>query len=336
VSPGRGRRLAVVCLATMAGLAAAAPAHAAAPIGLPAAAVPAKLRDLVRARAHMKIAKPHRRSWETRFKIETKDGYRLVVVGARGVVAIVVTRGSGSRTTRRGSSRGFALTGYAAKGTVTSRRVKASFGRFGRIAVRFRPSGRVVKSPRRRRCKGPHRYTIRHGVFVGKIRFAGENHYVQVRAHRAKGRIRRPLRLRCSRSRRPLRASARQRRAGGSPAFSYGTLQAGWREALTSTEFLALRFGKRALYLASSEESLGAVAEVRYAMATGPSRTFVMNEALTSARLRPPWPFRGAGAYAASTDGVRTWSGDLRASFPGAPGFPLAGSGFRVKLESSF
>jgi hypothetical protein len=173
-------------------------------------------------------------------------------------------------------------------------------------------------------------------VFVGKIRFAGEHDYVRVRAHRAKGRIRRPLRLRCAGSRPHRRGATHGRRAAGASAFSFGALEAGWREALSSTELLALRFGERVLYLASSEESLGSVAEVRYGMAVGPSRTFVANEALTSARLRPPWPFRGTGAYAASADGIRTWNGDLRAVFPGWRRFPLAGSRFRVQLESSF
>ena len=215
------------------------------------------------------------------------------------------------------------MTGYAAHGTVTPNRLQASFGRFGKIAVRFRASGRTVSSRPRRRCKGPDRYTIRPGVFVGNIRFTGENRYVQVRAHRAKGRIRRPLELRCARPPHRFRAAIRGRSVGDVPAFSFGALQAGWREALASTEFLALRFDKNVLYLASAEQSMGSVAEVRYAATIAPSRTFVQDDALTSAELKPPWPFHGAGLYAASADGTRTWTGSLRASFPGAPRLPL-------------
>lgn len=328
----RARWLSVPFLATV--LLATPPAAPASPLDIPAA-VPKKFRALVRARVH--TAKP-RRSWESRFKLQTRQGYDLSVVAVDDIVGVIVTRHRGSGPSRKRFRRfGRAASMYVARGTVTTRRIEASFGQFGRIAVRFRPSGRVVKSSRHRRCKGAHRFTTRPGVFAGRIRFTGEQGYVAVRAHRAKGRIRSPLRLRCASSRGVRRSPVKRyaRPVGGGPGVSFGALEAGWREALASTEFLALQVGGRTLYFALTEETKGKMAVVRYAMAMAPSRSFVRNEALTAAKLEPPRPFAHAGHYVATPEGIRAWGGNLSVAFPGAR-VPLAGPRFWVKLESSF
>lgn len=318
----------MVLLLSVVSLAMGASARGASPIAVPAG-VPAKLRPLIAARMH--ASRGHRPVWVSRFDIETRNGYDIAVVGIRGVVAIEVekTRGQGGRAARRG-----AMTAYVAHGTVTTHRIKASFGDFGAISVRFRPSGRVVKSHAGRGCRGPDRYTSRPGVFVGHIRFTGEDRYVQVRAKRAKGRIRRPVRLRCAAP--PRSAATSSRTVKDSPFASMDVLEAGRREPLAATELIAVRFGKRLLCFASTEESLGSLAKVRYAFVVAPGRRFTENEALTGAKLKPPWPFAGTGKYAASPEGVRSWTGSLRASFPGAPGLALTSPDFRVRLDAGF
>jgi hypothetical protein len=295
--------------------------------------LPAKFRALVRAR--IQEAPNRHRSWESRFELETRQGYDLSVIGVDDIVGIVVTRHRRSGSDRGPSrSRGAAVSAYVARGTVTRRRVEASFGRFGRIAMRFRPSGRVAKPTPRRRCEGSRRYASQPGIFVGRIRFAGEGNYVTVRAHRAKGRIQSPLRGRCRRGRIRTPGQRYARPAEGAPSFPFSVLQAGWREPLAATEFLALQIGEGTLYLAVTEESLGSMAVVRYAFAIAPSRSFVRNEALTSATLRPPRPFVRSGSYAAAPNGAKSWAGRLAVSFPGAPRVPLAGPQFWVDLES--
>jgi hypothetical protein len=308
------------------------PACGANPLDIPAV-VPAKFRSLVRAR--LDAPKPHRHSWVSRFELETRNGYSLAVTGVEDTVVVEVTRKGD--TSVPGGPRGLtsAVTAYVARGTVTPGQIKASFGEFGRIAVRFHPSGRVVKSDPRRRCRGPDHYTSRPGVYTGSIRLTGEHHYFAVRAHRAKGRIRRPLGLNCaSRATRPAGRDAARAEASDEIDLSFNVLQAGWREAVDATEFLALQIGGKTLYLAITEESKGTVAEIRFAVAIGPSRTFVRNEALTSARLRPPRPFAGTGVYSAAPDGTRTWGGRLSVSVPGWPRLPLAGPGFKVFLDA--
>jgi len=316
-------------LLLMVSLAMGASAKGASPIAVPAG-VPAKLRPLIAARMH--VSRGHRPVWVSRFNIETRNGYDIAVVGVRGVVAIEVEK-SGGQSGGRASRRG-AMTAYVAHGTATTHRIKASFGDFGAISVRFRPSGRVIKSRKGRGCRGPDRYTSRPGVFVGRIRFTGEDHYVQVRAKRVKGRIRRPVRLRCAALPRPAASSSRT--VKDSPFASMDVLEAGQRGPLAATELIAVRFGKRLLCFASTEESLGSLAKVRYGFVVAPARGFTENEALTAAKLKPPWPFAGTGKYAASPEGIRSWAGTLRASFPGAPGLPLTGAEFRVRLDAGF
>lgn len=328
------RRAPWLCLPFLAAaLLAPPPAAATGPLDIPAA-VPAKFRALVRARVNS--PKP-RRSWEPRFELEGRRGYDLEVIGVDDVVGILVTRHRSDKSSpKRRSGRGIAVTAYVARGTVTSRRIEASFGKFGRVAVRFRPSSRVRKATPSRRCRGRGRFTSRPGVFVGSVRFTGEHHYLAVRAHRAKGGIRTP-RPRCASS--EFRAAPRQygRPVRGGPDFSQlSILQAGWREALSARELLTFQLPKRALVLAITEESVGSIARVRYAIAFSRSRVFEQDETLTEATLKPPPPFTGTGSYAAAPDGTTTWTGDLSVAFPGARRLPFAGPQFQVELESGY
>ncbi len=298
------------------------------------ALVPAQFRALVRERLHMPAPK---RDFESRFDIEARDGYELSVIARGDVVAVEVTRpaqNKGPLQRLLGLER--AATVYLARGTVTPRRIKASFGRFGSVDVRFRPSRRVVRSHRHRRCRGAGRFTSRFGVFVGGIRFSGEKHYITVRAHRAKGRVRSRLHLRCSLPPVPPSAQSSAHPLSRQPSFTPASLTAGWRHAVAATELFVLRLRRATLFLAVSEESKGSVAELRYALATARSRVFRFNEALTTATIAPPRPFHGKGIYGAAPDGTTSWSGPLSVSFPGLPRAPLTGSQFDVELSAGY
>jgi hypothetical protein len=298
------------------------------------AAVPPQFRALLRARLHMS---PPRHGFESRLALKAQHGLELSVIGEGDIVTVEVTRPERRKSAlERLLGIEQAVTAYVARGTVTPNRIAASFGKFGRVDVRFRPSGRAVGSHFGRRCKGADHFTSRFGVFVGGVRFSGENRYVAVRAHRAKGRVRSPLHLRCAQRRfqRPARSWARP--IGQHPNSVRAFLTAGWRHAVSSTELLALRGRRTTLFLAISEESMGAMAEVRYGFATTPSKVFVVDDALTSATVEPPAPFIGKGIYHAEPDGTTSWAGSLAVSFPGAPRLPLASEQFEATLESSF
>jgi hypothetical protein len=297
------------------------------------AIVPAKFRAAVRARLHM--PKPHQ-EFESSFEIEGRHGYEISVIGEGDVVAVEVTR----RARHKNPLQKFlgleqAATAYVARGTVTPTRIAATFGKFGHVDVRFRPS-RVVKSKPRRRCRGAQRFTSRLGVFVGAIRFRGEEHYVAVRAHRAKGRVRSPLQLRCGGPRFRSVPGRRARPVGQPPSFTPTFLAAGWRHAVAATELLAFRGRRATLFLATSEESMGSMAELRYAIAMSRSKVFDLNDALTSATIEPPAPFHNRGIYRAAPDGTTSWTGPLSVSFPGSPRTPLTGPQFEVELSAGY
>ena len=119
----RSRWLCVPFLATA--ILATPPASPASPLDIPSA-VPKKFRALVRARVH--TAKP-RRSWESRFQLQSQNGYDLSVVAVDDIVGVIVTRHRGSGSARaRFRKFGKAVSMYVARGTVTTRRVEASFG----------------------------------------------------------------------------------------------------------------------------------------------------------------------------------------------------------------
>jgi hypothetical protein len=126
------------------------------------------------------------------------------------------------------------------------------------------------------------------------------------------------------------------RQVGRWPKFTPTVLAAFWRQVVSSTDFFSFQIGEKTLYLAVTEESKGSMAEVRYAAVVARSKTFVSDDALTSATVRPPAPFHGTGSYAAAPDGTKSWTGSLSVSFPGAPRFPLTGPQFEDMLATGF
>jgi hypothetical protein len=300
-------------------------------------ALPPQLRSFVRARTQ---APPPRQGFEARVELKAQHGYEVAVVGEGDLVAVEV-----SRRIPHGKENAFeklfgarqAVTVYVTRGTVTPRRIAASFGKFGKVDLRFRPSGRVVQSDARKRCRGTDHFTSRLGVFVGTFRFSGEKNYVSLDSHRARGRIRSPVRLRCASSLFRSSARSRARPVPQHPSFTPTFLEAGQRHGVSSTELLTFRAGKTTLFLAATEEGLGSMARIRYALATGPSKqVLALNDALTMASIEPPAPFHGKGTYRAAPDGTTSWTGSLSVSLPGAPRLPLTGEEFKATLESGF
>ena len=311
----RGVAVAAVALLALPAMAAAAP--------LDIHGAPPELRALMRTDAH----RPGGGSTSApQFDFQTGNGYTIDVAGVGPDVVIGVSRRHSSATTT-----------YIARGVVSPTRLDASFGDLGRIAVRFRPSGRVVRTKPRQHCKGPDRITSRLGAFVGDIRFSGEGGYASADVHRVKGRVSSPISLRCT-------PSVSKHEGGGSDSIGsqeqslrLTLLGADWKTALSSTSFAAVAgFGDKALFLADSEQSEGSVAIVRRAVAMASARTFSFDNALTLAGVTPPAPFSGTGSFQAGPDGAKSWTGSLAVSFPGAENMPLSGPQFKVVLLSGF
>lgn len=268
--------------------------------------------------SHMESDLPGSRNFRSQFQVEASGGYKVQVLTFGSAVILVVTKG---RIGKR-----FIGTAYLARGVAAPERLQATFGRFGRVSMRFREARNRPWFGKRRDCRGRSRFVRRRGVFVGNLRFKGEGGYLSLRIHRAKGTIVRVAR-KCLGQRRPLLPFAE------SSSHLTGLLALA-RDGVDSTAFFTIQ-GKRTISFASHEEVRGRLAISRIAI--GRSRAPLrINEAATAATISPPAPFHGAGRYRAAPDGTATWSGSLSVNFPGAPRFPLTGPDFKTLLEAGF
>lgn len=269
------------------------------------------------------------RSFHSGFVVEASNGYRVGVMTFGDAVVLVVFRGD-QRHFKRISE-----TAYLARGIAAPERLQATFGRFGKVSMRFRESRHRPWIGKRRRCHGAGRFVKRRGVFVGNLRFKGEDGYVSVRVHRAKGAVL-TVAEKCRRheNRRARRMGAG---AGAGPFFlpPYAALFANSRDGVNTAAILALQFRDRMTLISSAEEARSKLAIIRLALLRKRGGIRV-NEAVTAAKLSATAPFHGTGRYRAAPDGTVTWGGDLSVNFPGVPRFPLTGPEFEVFLEVPF
>jgi hypothetical protein len=304
---------------------------------------------------------------EVRF--ENSDGYTISVVGFGQTVGLSVSRArvSGYRhgNRRRKIRERVASTTYLAHGRVTPTSIEASFGERGRIALRFRPSGRKVRATRDAGCRRPSDGVLADlGVFAGELRFEGEGGYTSVEAHRVPGRsIDLAALLAClfgaspgghaalPQSSAPLGISlpglvaAGPRGAPSAPAVpthpSTGpkstVLLADSKLALSRVVFAAQeRGGGRPRFLALDQASEGSIGIVRLAYVRGAPSALAADRILSSATTTPPPPFSGSGALRRGPGNAKSWSGSLAVSFLGAPQVPLTGAPFGAWLSRSF
>ncbi len=248
------------------------------------------------------------------------DGYKVGVSTFGSAVFLEVWRGDRGKRI---------ATSYMARGVARPERLQATFGQFGKVKMRFRPSRHRTWVGKRRTCRGANRFIKKHGVFRGNLRFRGEGGYVSVRIHRAKGAVVIPA------------PKCRKRRGGPGFDFSFNPFEprAGllsvMRQGIDATALLALEGRRTTQFVATTEDSRPRVAIVRTAVLRKHSPIRI-DEALTAARLTPPAPFHGTGRYRAYPDGATSWSGDLTVNFPGAPRFPLTGPSWETFLEVPF
>lgn len=270
-----------------------------------------------------------------------RDGYTISVIAYDQTVALKVSRGR-----RGGSAHGaerFSATTYLAHGEVTATSIRASFADRGRIAVRFRPSGRKIRASGPAGCGRRGKVVIgRRGLFVGDLRFRGEGDYTSADAHRVRGASVdfRPLAgCRADAARTAQRLSSAAPGVGTHPSAgpTRTTLLVRRKLPVSQTAFEARRRGsERARFAAIDASSEGSIGIVRFAIAAGPRSAFAFDGPLASAAVAPPAPFSGEGAFQHGPGGEKSWSGSLAVSFLGAPRAPLTGPAFRAVLAQSW
>lgn len=289
-------------------------------------------------------------------RLANQDGYRFVVIAYGQTVALSVSnalRSEGEEGAQRASS-----TVYVAHGTVTETRIAASFGARGGIDVRFRPSGRYLRATRRAGCgRATHRVLANLGLFVGRLRFKGENGFTSVRAHRVRGgRTSVKALALCSRGLEPLERRALLPRSEPSPLGAAAALSRAGEETEVAADpvvqpkpttlaasvvapLARLVFGARAgadgvpVFLAAEQSVEGRLGIVRLVSARGRAGSFAFDDALATATVTPPPPFRGEGVFEHGVGNAKSWSGSLAVTFLGAARVPLVGERFRPRLN---
>lgn len=296
-----------------------------------------------------------------------RDGYTISVTAFGQTVALDVSRarfrGAGPSRHRRRVRERVSETTYLAHGRVTPRSIEASFGDRGRIAVRFRPSGRKLHATRKAGCKRPSDAVIADlGSFDGELRFRGEGGFTSVDAHRMPGRsvnlgrllaclfgsssksdaalpvIHAPLGIRLPglvAERSGPSVPTAPTHPGSGPRST--TLVADHKEALARIIFTArVRGDGRPRFLAVDQASEGSLGIVRLAYVRGAASAFSFDDILSSATVSPPPPFHGSAELRRGPRNAKSWSGPLAVSFLGAPHLPLTGTPFGASLSQGF
>lgn len=263
------------------------------------------------------------------------ENVRIALRGTNGHPIAVGSYTLGNSPTVAVSVRdGHAWAAYSVPARVTSTRVLASFGRFGRIDLRFHSSGRVQRH-RQRNCNGSISVLKRRlGTFTGTIRFRGEGGYTEVSAARVKGSAGNPLvglgfngSPSCNSESRQKRSRTIQMSASASdPDRNF--------DALAQPE-TRTRTGKetRVVFIASTAELIGRVSIYRTAIVGGPPSDFLFdNGTFRSATVTPPPPFTGLATFTRNPDGSTSWTGTLGVSLPGRESVALTGPEFESEL----
>jgi hypothetical protein len=265
-----------------------------------------------------------RGGFDLSFRFPASNSYEISVDGYDATAIVVATKDD------RADGRTMWST-YIVRGKVSPTAIHADLGAIGSAAMSFHPSGRVTYGKRHRGCVGADRYTTRHGVFVGSVRFRGEGGYSSATVHRVKGKVVTPRRLAC---RGAFVEREEGERAGTSVAKTARVtrLEAFLRSGLTAMFFSAARGHGQAGYLAEIEQTVGSLGIFRGVSVRAAPSTFSANSALSSATVAPPAPFTGSASFRRAPTGAKSWTGPLAVSFPGAPDVSLTDPRLKTQL----
>jgi len=255
----------------------------------------------------------------TRFALSGTHGYRISVsVNRRNLVTL--------RT-----SKGPATTEYVVADRSTSKfGAAAKFPRRGTVAFSFTPNGRVRQLAPIPTCGGA-RETSHEGVARGVIRFRGERGYTTVRTGRVRAEVRSWPRLKCRfinfRNRGPERVDA----------YFYALSTGDPFAEFTATRYVegARPWSRRIEFNAGIANVNKAMAVYRIVSVVADPATFQqpdpekMPELLT---LTPPSPFSGSAKVERTPESTFTWSGSLKARFPGIDPVKLTSPSFATSF----
>jgi hypothetical protein len=270
------------------------------------------------------------------FALKGSGGYSILVV-ATSHKRVTLSAGRGSTEAS-----------YTVPGRASSRGIRANFGRFGRVAVRFdggsiRPDGKKSES-----CRG-RRPIRQRGVVRGTIEFAGENGYTEVHRQHANGVFYRAFRQVCGGSRREqgmrrLHALLRPR-PDPKPHLLTTVFTAKSKLGEISNELsifdAEIDFGDRlkpfvlSFIIAAQTERRGRMTISRSAFTSGNENSIRASEPgvkPVTATISLPKPFSGSSVFHEEAGAAPTFTGSLGVRLPGAGLVPLSGEGFEAEF----
>lgn len=251
--------------------------------------------------------------------VAASNGYVLhLLADQKGETAVTAERGAASAS-------------YAVRGARPDEGViKARLPGFGRVALRFHPRGEPRFVPAL--CEGRPTQAER-GVFLGRIRFRGENGFTEASATRAKGTVTTFPKQVCtvdgdiptsspSRDWTQLGASSERGRARFT-SFSASRFEPAGEAFLGVTNLSAsVSERRRGVYI---DRTVSTSVEAEALSVPEPERH-------GSATVTAEAPFSGSASYRAEGDGMASWTGTLSAEFPGIGEIRLAGPRFESFL----
>jgi hypothetical protein len=284
----------------------------------------------------------------------------MSAAGTRGYQVTVDTLGH-HRVTLTIAKNG-QLASYMTKGRVSRHRVKADFGRFGEVSLRFHGKRLPFPAALRKRSKGRSERVLCRGRrpqrevgrFRGTIEFEGQHGYTRLAVGKLGGEVRRSYRQDCRLV--PVRKHRRHHANRTAVASSTSTDPFGFNLTLLSarsrvghslTRFTAISLEPPrgipvpakdlfSVITASLQERVGRVRVYRSVMQlAAPRRVRISRRGAdpATARLALEAPFSGRALYRSAAKGSHSsWTGALGVRLLGSELLPLAGPHFHAVL----
>ena len=274
----------------------------------------------------------------------------LASIATRGYVVSVET--AGHHRVILDVQKGNQLASYEVRGKVSRHRIKADFGRFGRVSLRFhgRPQAFPAPAPRRnsqhrRLCSGRHPER-EVGHFRGTVIFEGQRGFTRLGVGKTPGEVRRTYRQVCRTvEKRGAQASISDSTSATPLGFTITVLTARSRSGGALTQFSAISLKAPlgiqgndvfSLVSASLQERVGRVKVLRSTLQTAkPGAIEFSRHGVKPAQalLKLESPFSGRAHYVGATKGSpASWTGSLSVRLLGSGELPLTGPRFHAEL----
>lgn len=254
------------------------------------------------------------------------------------------------------------LATYTVRGNVNRHRIRADFGRFGRVNLNFHgkktpfPVDPKAKKPRdeQRRCRG-RKAEREVGEFRGAVEFDGQRLYTRLAVGGLEGELRRSYRQVCwfrhvgpeARAHVSSSAPVLPRAAIPEIGFTIAVLSAQGRIDGSLVHFSAInlesplgipipRSERLSIVTAYRQERVGRIRVLRSTFLSADSREVRISRRgvdPAKARVALGSPFSGTAHFRDGTAKSRaSWEGDLVVRLPGTGALPLTGPGFHASL----